>query len=139
MPPRFEPKTAILPPAQRHIWPQLAPSISLSFVLYGGTAVALHLGHRRSIDFDFFSDGALAKVAVETSFSFMRDARVIQEAPDTLVVSTGGADEPVRLSFFGNMRFDLPELPAEIQQSLRAARDAVSAVPDIVVRPGLSS
>ncbi|MGM0425440.1 MAG: nucleotidyl transferase AbiEii/AbiGii toxin family protein [Thermodesulfobacteriota bacterium] len=25
------------------------------FVLYGGTAIALHLGHRSSVDFDFFS------------------------------------------------------------------------------------
>ena len=219
MPPRFEPKTAILPPAQRHIWPQLAPSISLSFVLYGGTAVALHLGHRQSIDFDFFSGDALPKAAIETSFSFMRDARVMQEAPDTLVVVAGDLTEPVRLSFFGDMRFghineplltsdgilrvasledllatklkaildraevkdyvdiaailsagvslskalgafhvmfnadaalplralgffkdgDLPQLPVEIQKSLRAARDAVSAVPEVLIRPGLSA
>jgi hypothetical protein len=34
MPLSFEPHTAILPPAQREIWPQLAPAASLSFVLY---------------------------------------------------------------------------------------------------------
>jgi hypothetical protein len=61
MPVSFEPKTAILPPAQREIWPQLAPASALSFVLYGGTAVALHLGHRQSLDFDFFGAGPLNK------------------------------------------------------------------------------
>ena len=55
MPRAFEPKLAHLPPAQRQIWSQLAPAAALSFVLYGGTAVALQLGHRVSIDFDFFS------------------------------------------------------------------------------------
>jgi hypothetical protein len=101
MPPRFEPKTAILPPAQRKIWPQLAPASALSFVLYGGTAVALHLGHRQSLDFDFFSADTLVKKRIEDSFAFMRGARTIREEPNTLVVAadTGGAS--VRISFFG--------------------------------------
>ena len=30
--------------------------ISQDFLLVGGTAIALHLGHRQSIDFDFFID-----------------------------------------------------------------------------------
>jgi len=32
-----------------------------TFYLVGGTAIALHLGHRRSIDFDLFTPSALAK------------------------------------------------------------------------------
>jgi hypothetical protein len=40
----------ILPPAQR-----------LGFVLYGGTAIALRLGHRSSVDFDFFTADPLKK------------------------------------------------------------------------------
>ncbi|WP_409191675.1 nucleotidyl transferase AbiEii/AbiGii toxin family protein [Bradyrhizobium sp. RDM4] len=51
---RLEPKRSILPAAQREIWPFLAPSADLQFVLYGGIAVALRLGHRESLDFDFF-------------------------------------------------------------------------------------
>ncbi len=38
---------------------QLLPFIKLflsNFYLVGGTAIALHLGHRRSIDFDLFTD-----------------------------------------------------------------------------------
>jgi hypothetical protein len=48
MPDTFEPKIGILPAAQRELWPSLAPARKLSYVLYGGTAVALHLGHRSS-------------------------------------------------------------------------------------------
>jgi hypothetical protein len=40
MPDGFEPKTKILPKAQQEIGPLLAPTRGLSFVLYGGTAVA---------------------------------------------------------------------------------------------------
>jgi hypothetical protein len=51
MPPILEPKLAILPPEQRRLWPELR-DIPRGFVLYGGTAIALHLGHRQSVDFD---------------------------------------------------------------------------------------
>jgi len=34
----------------------LLKSFSKDFGLVGGTAVALHIGHRRSIDFDLFTD-----------------------------------------------------------------------------------
>ena len=37
----------------RALWPDLA-EVPHSFVLYGGTALALRLGHRISEDFDFF-------------------------------------------------------------------------------------
>ena len=52
----FKPRMDVLPPAQRALWPQLGPLADLGFVLYGGTAVALRLGHRSSVDFDFFSN-----------------------------------------------------------------------------------
>lgn len=38
----------ILPPAQRQLWPELKKATDEAFVLYGGTAVALFLGHRES-------------------------------------------------------------------------------------------
>jgi hypothetical protein len=34
----------------------LIKTYSTDFGLVGGTAIALHLGHRRSIDFDLFTD-----------------------------------------------------------------------------------
>jgi Nucleotidyl transferase AbiEii toxin, Type IV TA system len=100
---RFEPKTFILPPAQQEIWPRLAAAPSLSFVLYGGTAIALHLGHRTSVDFDFFSAAPLAKRAVEASFDFMAGATILQEDVNTLVVAAAMPSGPVKLSFFGGI------------------------------------
>lgn len=103
MPGRFEPKTNILPPAQQEIWPLLAPAPRLFFVLYGGTAVALHLGHRVSIDFDFFRNERLQKQEIDTSFPFMRDARTLQEDENTLVLSVPMPSGAVKVSFFGNI------------------------------------
>jgi hypothetical protein len=49
----FHPHLGILPAPQRRLWDELE-SVPGEFVLYGGTALALHLGHRQSLDFDFF-------------------------------------------------------------------------------------
>jgi hypothetical protein len=103
MPDPFEPRIEILPPAQREIWPQLAPAPDLSFVLYGGTAVALHLGHRVSIDFDFFKAEPLDKARIETSFQFVRNARTIQEAENSLVMEVPMPSGSVKVSFFGGL------------------------------------
>lgn len=48
---------------------QLLPfikSFSSDFYLVGGTAIALHLGHRRSIDFDLFTDNTFDPMAVRS-------------------------------------------------------------------------
>lgn len=50
----FTPQTHVLPLSQRHLWAALANSASLGFTLYGGTAIALRLGYRSSVDFDIF-------------------------------------------------------------------------------------
>jgi hypothetical protein len=43
----------------------------LGFVLYGGTAIALRLGHRPSIDFDFFTDRTVNKGELYKAFPFL--------------------------------------------------------------------
>jgi nucleotidyltransferase AbiEii toxin of type IV toxin-antitoxin system len=103
MPERLEAKTDILPKPQQEIWPLLAAAPGLSFVLYGGTAVALHLGHRTSVDFDFFRSAPLDKKEVEASFAFMRDAQTVQEDENTLVVIVPMPSGPVKVSFFGGL------------------------------------
>jgi hypothetical protein len=103
MPNSFEPRTKILPKAQQEIWPLLGPAPGLSFVLYGGTAVALYFGHRISVDFDFFRTEPLNKKDIETSFAFIRDAQTIQEDQNTLVLIAPMRSGPVKLSFFGGL------------------------------------
>jgi len=112
----FEPKLATLPAAQRELWPSLGPAPGLSYVLYGGTAIALRLGHRTSVDFDFFRTGPLDKAELLTSFPFLRDAQTIQESSNTWVVNVATPSGAVKVSFFGSMtigRINEPALTAD--------------------------
>lgn len=104
----FSPHLEILPAPQLLLWPKLRPIADLGFVLYGGTAIALRLGHRASVDFDFFTERALDRPGLEGRLPFLRSAQVLQESPDTLTVltSSDAANErPVKLSFFGSITF----------------------------------
>jgi len=105
MPKCFEPRLDVLPPAQRDIWPQLEPVARLSFVLYGGTAVALCLGHRMSLDFDFFRDKPLDKEHLRQALKSLGDISILQDDVDTLAVSVGSGSGAVKLSFFGGIGF----------------------------------
>jgi hypothetical protein len=100
----FSPRLDILPPAQRRLWNELK-EIPPEFVLYGGTAIALYLGHRESADFDFFGERPLDPNNLTLAIPFLAGATVTQREPNTLscVVDRGG---PVKASFFG-----LPGLP----------------------------
>ena len=117
MPDCFEPKIGALPEAQQDIWLKLSPAPLLSFVLYGGTAVALYLGHRISVDFDFFRSAALDKSEIETSFAFMREARTIQESENTLVVDVPMPSGSVKVSFFGSVSFGRINPPRQTKDS----------------------
>src|SRR5579859_1013774 len=108
----FSPRMDILPPAQREIWPLLRPGVELGLVLYGGTAVALRLGHRESVDFDFFTDKQLSQEQLRRSYSFLNSSTTIQSEPDTLSVLVPVRGETVKLSFFGSItigRVGIPE------------------------------
>ena len=125
MPVSFEPRTEVLPKAQQEIWPLLAPAPGLSFVLYGGTAVALHLGHRVSVDFDFLRTEPFGKREIETSFAFMRDSRTIQEDKNTLLVAIAPMPSgPVKIAFFGGLGIGRIERAAADQR-----RDASRCLP----------
>lgn len=99
----FKPFLDVLPEEQRKLWPALS-DIPDSFVLYGGTALALRLGHRSSVDFDFFSSDPVDFEAL-FRLPFMTRSDVLQRAPDTLTVSAlpGTAMNPVKVSFFGRI------------------------------------
>jgi len=105
---RFKPCINILPPAQRRLWPELANAPHLGFTLYGGTAIALRLGHRDSVDFDFFSEKTLDRDAIKAAFPFMSHATTLQEQDNTwTVLVTGENSEPehVKVSFVGAIGF----------------------------------
>jgi hypothetical protein len=102
----FTPRLDILPPAQRNLWPHLV-QVPGHFVLYGGTAIALRLGHRPSVDFDFFSDIALdveQKNNLLREIAWLNGASVLQSEQDTLTVSVNYMGAPIKLSFFGGLK-----------------------------------
>lgn len=100
----FAPRLDILPLPQRRLWEELA-TVPPEFVLYGGTALALHLGHRQSVDFDFFGSEPLDSALLVPSIPFLANVIVTQREPNTFsgIVDRGG---PIKLSFFG-----VPDLP----------------------------
>jgi transcriptional regulator with XRE-family HTH domain len=69
---KFEPRLDILPDSQRRLWPEL-DAIPSDFVLYGGTGLALQLGHRVSEDFDFFSSSSFDAERLRSRLPFFKD------------------------------------------------------------------
>jgi hypothetical protein len=110
---RLDPHIKVLPPAQQHLWRQLSAAPRLGFVLYGGTAIALHLGHRQSEDFDFFSHEPLDREALLRSFAFIRDTWVAQDEVETFVVTPDTPLGAVKVSFFGGLGFGRVNPPLE--------------------------
>ena len=126
------------------------------YPLYGGTALALRLGHRRSDDFDFFSSARLDSARLLREVPYLRGAEVLQRSPDTLtcLVDRGGS---VRVSFFGGLTLcrvadpetlaapaiaiasplDLAATKAEVVQARAAAKDYLD-LDALVRRAGVS-
>ncbi|MEB0140997.1 MULTISPECIES: nucleotidyl transferase AbiEii/AbiGii toxin family protein [unclassified Undibacterium] len=97
---------AILPMAQQALWPHLRHIPDAGFILYGGTAIALRLGHRQSIDFDFFSDRSLDKADIIKAFPLAAKSTSLQDRDNTWVMLVSGSqEESVKVSFFGALDF----------------------------------
>jgi hypothetical protein len=97
----FTPNLSILPEPQRQLWAELKDTPQV-FVLYGGTALALRLGHRQSEDFDFFSNEPFHPDSLRDSIPYLKHAEMTQFQDNTLtaLVDRNG---PVKLSFFGSL------------------------------------
>jgi hypothetical protein len=104
----FKPRLDVLPLAQQRLWPELRNAADLGFVLYGGTAIALRLGHRPSVDFDFFSEKPLDRESIKRTFPFIPHSMTIQDKDDAwslLVLSGDSERDHVKVSFFGSIGF----------------------------------
>jgi len=89
--------TSILTPKQQEILGVLGKtSLLRQFYLAGGTALALHLGHRRSVDFDFFRRSRFNATATLAKLEKHGVTRVLLHDINTLTVRFEG----VKLSFF---------------------------------------
>ena len=124
MPANFEPRLEILRESQLRLWPDL-DAVPPDFVLYGGTGLALQLGHRVSEDFDFFSSSGFDPDRLQSRLPFFRDLDPTD--PDTWVhhkrdnleafVTRGGL---VKVAFFGGL-----DTLQRIQDPQRAAGSRV--------------
>jgi Nucleotidyl transferase AbiEii toxin, Type IV TA system len=101
---KFLPHLEILPAAQRRLWHELH-QVPTEFTLYGGTAIALHLGHRQSVDFDFFGNREFDPSKLRAAIPFLAEARVRQHERNTLTATLNRKGQ-VAVSFFG-----VPNLP----------------------------
>lgn len=92
------PRLDILPAEQRVLWDELAPLRQFGFVLYGGTAIALRLGHRVSVDFDFFSNVPLNREQLWEALPFLQRGILLQDELQAITSLAGtyrqSADHP---------------------------------------------
>ena len=97
----------------------LIKKFSKNFYLVGGTAMALHLGHRRSIDFDLFTDTEFDNFAIRRKIAKLHKIeRVVTDEKGQYTVILRG----VRLTFF--------HYPFKIHSSKRL--DDIIALPNLI-------
>lgn len=94
-------------------------SFSSNFYLVGGTAIALHLGHRRSIDFDLFTDNTFDPMQIRTKI--LSDYKIDQtfsqgEGELTVLINK------VRITFF--------HYPFFLERSIDF--DSIIKMPDLI-------
>jgi hypothetical protein len=124
----------ILPEAQRALWGALQ-RMPEGFALYGGTAIALRLGHRQSEDFDYF-----ARKSFEPDLLFAEllereiidaGAEVVQLERNTLTLLTRAG---VRLSCFGVPKLPLLHAPSVLDEHCIADLRELAGMNALVVQ-----
>jgi hypothetical protein len=84
----------------------LVESFSRDFYLADGTAIALTIGHRRSIDFDLFTGNPLQALRIKNQFRATNiHYKIIHEAFDQIHLMV----DDVKLTFF-NFPYDVPAI-----------------------------
>jgi hypothetical protein len=108
------PDVSILPASQQSAWKKLGPT-PVDFVLYGGTAIALRLGHRQSVDFDFFSSEPFQPADLVRTVAYLRDQRIVQQSENTLSCEILTPHGEVKISFFGGLTLRQVEAPDVVE------------------------
>ncbi len=110
----------VLPDVQRGVLRRVAEQVTQrGFYLAGGTALALQLGHRQSVDFDWFRDGAISD---PTGLAQELGLTVTSTSENTLHSECDG----VSLSFF---TYRYPLLAALVSAESHGCK--LASVPDI--------
>jgi hypothetical protein len=104
----------ILSEAQKELWKQLEPVSQMGFTLYGGTALALQLNHRRSVDFDFFSSKPLQTQHILDALPNVGKLEIEKSEERTLELITQSG---VHLSFFGELAIRRVGNPISVEEN----------------------
>ena len=130
----FTPLVHTLPRAQQELWPSLRGTPN-NFVLYGGTAIALRLGHRESVDFDFFSNETFEAATLKASVPYLSGAPDLSRAPNSLSCRVPTETDFVRVSFYGSLdmrRVGTPDLVRDSGILVASVLDLAAAKAKVV-------
>lgn len=123
----FNPHLEVLPPQQQQLWKKLqshaTPLHPLGFYLAGGTALALQVGHRQSLDFDFFSQQHSVAEPVLKWLRGFPDPLVRETDADTVHADMAG----VKVSFIGDYKYPL------IAECMTIEKISVAGILDIAL------
>lgn len=122
------PRLDILPPQQRRLWPELV-QLPRHFVLYGGTAIALRLGGRQSVDFDFFTSNPVSIDGLTRTLVFLRGAELLQTEPNTATFALNREGE-IKVSFFGGLTIGRVGAPEQCEDN----GVLVASLPDLAAQ-----
>ena len=111
----FTPQLSILPDPQRRLWVELKDT-PRTFVLYGGTALALRLAHRQSVDFDFFSNQPFHAPSLRERVPYLKHAEMSQFQDNTLTAIVN-REGPVKVSFFGALAMKRVQDPDKVVEN----------------------
>lgn len=99
------------------------------FYLAGGTALALQIGHRTSVDFDFYSGEEFDHTRVLASFrQQVGECTLIQNPPQTLIVQLG--DIGVSVFYY---RYPLLKPVVKTQDLCLASKEDIAAMKLIAI------
>jgi hypothetical protein len=91
----------ILDTARTSLLPLLSECLKDSWYLAGGTGLALQIGHRDSIDFDFFKEGDFDTGSLREQVLEVCVGHVVQFTQEEKNTLSCVIDERVQVSFFG--------------------------------------
>lgn len=111
--PALDPLLEMLPAEQAELWSSLG-DVPEDFVLYGGTGLALRIGHRASKDFDFFSAEPFNPTELLAELAWLGRVTINESSANSLVVTTA---REVRLAFYGRMGLQSVAEPSIVEEN----------------------
>lgn len=115
--------TQILSEEQKKILKLLDFTEKLNFYLAGGTGLALYLGHRTSIDFDFYTEKKFEDLS-----RYFKEGEIVMNSEDTFEIIL----KNIHISFF-YYPYSLIRKPFKLENILVASIEDISAMKIVAI------